>query len=56
MAIILTTLLPGTAMSLAWPAEYLVLGGWVALGALVYRLAPSAVPEARVGEALFGRR
>lgn len=55
LAIIVTTLLPGTALSLAWPAEYLILGGWVALGALVYRLAPSAVPETRVGEALFGR-
>jgi amino acid transporter len=41
LAVIVSTLLPGTAMSLVWPEEYLILGGWFVLGAVIYRLAPA---------------
>jgi amino acid transporter len=56
VAIIVATLLPGTALSLAWPAEYLILAAWVLLGVIVYRLAPRARNQQEEIEALLGSR
>lgn len=39
--IIVFTLLPGTGMTLVWPAEYLMLGGWAVLGLIMYLATPA---------------
>lgn len=44
--IIAAIVLPGSSMSLAWPGEYLMLGGWLALGAAVYALGGQRRPRA----------
>jgi amino acid transporter len=54
LAIIGATLLPGTALSLAWPAEYLILTVWGLLGVVAYRLAPGAQNQQEEAEALLG--
>lgn len=36
IAAIIMAMVPGTPISLAWPAEYLILGAWFALGFLIY--------------------
>jgi amino acid transporter len=54
VAIIVATLLPGTALSLAWPAEYLILAAWGLLGVVVYRLAPRARNQQDEAAALLG--
>lgn len=43
--VILLTLVPGTDISLVWPAEYIILLVWVALGALIYAIAPKERDE-----------
>jgi len=40
VAIIVACLLPGTALSLVWPQEYLILAAWTLLGMAIYRPAP----------------
>jgi APA family basic amino acid/polyamine antiporter len=37
--IIVATLIPGTALSLVWPQEYLILLAWLLVGVLLYQLA-----------------
>ena len=43
---ILVLYLPGSPAALAWPYEWAIVGAWIALGALLYRLAPGASPGA----------
>jgi APA family basic amino acid/polyamine antiporter len=43
--VILLTLVPGTGISLVWPAEYVILLAWVLLGALIYAIAPKERDE-----------
>lgn len=40
LALIAATLVPGTALSLVWPQEYLILLMWFLLGAIIYWRAP----------------
>jgi basic amino acid/polyamine antiporter, APA family len=51
--VILLTLVPGTDISLLWPAEYIILLVWVALGALIYAIAPKERDEQAL-KALLG--
>lgn len=53
-AIIIATLLPGTGMSLLWPHEYMILLAWLALGAIIYWLAPRAMTHEDALRALVG--
>jgi basic amino acid/polyamine antiporter, APA family len=43
--VILLTLVPGTDISLVWPAEYIILVVWILLGAVIYAMAPKEEDE-----------
>jgi basic amino acid/polyamine antiporter, APA family len=43
--VILLMLVPGTDISLVWPAEYVILLAWFALGALIYAIVPKERDE-----------
>ena len=40
LILIAATLIPGTAVSLVWPQEYLILFGWALAGVFLYQLVP----------------
>lgn len=50
--IIAVTLIPGTAMSLVWPQEYLILAFWGLLGAVLYRFVPRECDAAGIAMVL----
>jgi basic amino acid/polyamine antiporter, APA family len=43
--VILLSLVPGTDISLVWPAEYVILVIWFVLGAVIYAIAPKEEDE-----------
>ena len=55
LLIIVATLLPGTALSLVWPQEYLILFGWLLLGAFLYQLALGGSDAAGLAAVLGSR-
>src|SRR5215211_4725850 len=52
MLVILLSLVPGTDISLVWPAEYVILVVWFLLGALIYAIAPKERDEQALRELL----
>jgi APA family basic amino acid/polyamine antiporter len=53
--VILLSLVPGTDISLVWPAEYVILVVWFLLGALIYAIAPKERDEQAL-RALLGEQ
>jgi len=51
--VVLIPLIPGTSMSLEWPVEYGILGGWIVLGVLFYFI--SKKRWGRLGAEVIGR-
>ncbi|WP_392467539.1 APC family permease [Arsenicicoccus cauae] len=51
--VIVMALWPGTGISLVWPAEYLILGVWLGLGAILYAVSRS-LPREEALDALLG--
>ncbi|MBZ8177678.1 amino acid permease [Corynebacterium poyangense] len=51
--VIILALYPGTDLSLIWPMEYIILGGWFLLGGLLYAFA-SPLPEDQALADLLG--
>jgi len=51
--VIVMALWPGTGISLVWPAEYLILGVWLGLGATLYAVSRS-LPREEALDALLG--
>ncbi len=43
--VIVLSLVPGTDISLVWPAEYVILVVWFVLGAVIYAIAPKEEDE-----------
>jgi amino acid transporter len=54
LVVILGGLVPGLPLSLRWPHEYLIIVAWVALGLLLYRLAPRSLARPEALRALLG--
>lgn len=52
--VILGGVVPGLPLSLAWPAEYLIVAIWIALGLVLYRLAPRSLTRPAALRALLG--
>lgn len=52
--VIVFTVLPGTGMTLVWPAEYLMLGGWALLGAILFAITPSPADREEVFTEMLG--
>lgn len=40
LCVVAMALIPGTALSLRWPYEYLIVIGWIVLGSILFALAP----------------
>ena len=54
VVVILGGLVPGLPLSLKWPHEYLIIVVWLALGLLLYRLAPRSLTRTDALRALLG--
>lgn len=54
LGVVAAALVPGTALSLRWPYEYLIIIAWVVLGTVLYFLSPRRMTRDTALDALLG--
>lgn len=54
LLVITFTIIPGTGMTLVWPAEYIMLGGWALLGLVLFLATPKPADTSQVFAEMLG--
>ncbi|HQR79878.1 MAG TPA: APC family permease [Actinomycetota bacterium] len=54
LGVVAVALIPGTPLALRWPYEYMIVGGWVLLGTVLFVLSPRRMTREEGLDALLG--